>query len=189
MVAPRQIPLTYTYMLDFDLLRDATAPQLAQPAAFSLTRFSGASRQFRGPMLKAAEGHGTFEITITYECPVSSCRARQFSTTPEQTWAPSQRWWLCAQYCRSADGGGIAEAVIRAARRIDCCGSVPSVPYAAAHVGNAQIPAVRRRAQRTRQALSTVQVRSDRGRNAHKCGPSGPQCVLASRSQTPRTSH
>ena len=73
-----------------------------------------------------------------------SCPARHFSTTPEQTWAPSQRWRLCAQYCRSADGRGISEAVIPAARRIDCCGGVPSVPYAAAHVGNAQEAGARR---------------------------------------------
>jgi hypothetical protein len=31
-----------------------------------------------------------------------------------------------------------SEAVIRAARRIDCCEGVPSVPYAAAYVSNAQ---------------------------------------------------
>ena len=58
---------------------------------------------------------------------------------------PSFQWPLRAQYCRSADGRGISEAVIRAARRIDCCGGVPSVPYAAAHVGNAQTPVVRQR--------------------------------------------
>jgi hypothetical protein len=44
-----------------------------------------------GPHGRSKPHSYSADATMTYQCPVSSCRARQNPTTPEQTWAPRPR--------------------------------------------------------------------------------------------------